>query len=71
MNEDKKGNLKGFLSVASVGIMMVAATLIGFAAGFYIDKIFSTKPFFTIIFTILGVAAGFKNIYTTIKKYGF
>lgn len=71
MEENSKGALKKAAWLSSLGIAMVVATVIGFAFGFYIDGIFSTRPLFTIIFTILGVAAGFKNIYTTIKKYGF
>lgn len=71
MEENNKGMFKKAARLSSLGIAMVVATMLGFAFGFYIDGVFSTKPLFTIIFTILGIAAGFKNIYTTIKKYGF
>lgn len=71
MEENNKGLFKKAAWLSSLGIAMVVATMLGFAFGFYIDGVFSTKPLFTILFTILGVIAGFKNIYTTIKKYGF
>ncbi len=57
----------GFLS--TIGITLVAATFLGFGIGYYIDKYLAkwfslhTKPVFTIIFTIFGVIAGFKNIF--------
>ncbi|MEK7802973.1 MAG: AtpZ/AtpI family protein [Deltaproteobacteria bacterium] len=50
---------------------MVVATFVGLYIGVYLDSIFSTKPWFTIIFLIIGIAAGFRNIYILIKKYGF
>lgn len=71
MGQDEgRGVLKGLATLASLGITLVVATFIGLAIGIYLDKKFSTKPWLTIIFLILGIAAGFKNIYTVIRKYG-
>jgi len=56
----------GFLS--TLGITLVAATFVGFAIGYYLDKWLSTKPILMIIFTIFGVAAGFKNLFGLIKN---
>jgi len=71
MGEEDKGLLKRLVWLSSVGISMVVATFIGLYIGVYLDSIFSTKPWFTIIFLIIGIAAGFRNIYILIKKYGF
>ncbi|MDP2690249.1 MAG: AtpZ/AtpI family protein [Deltaproteobacteria bacterium] len=68
--EEEPGVFKGLATLSSMGIAMVVSTLIGLLIGIYLDKVFSTKPWFTIIFLILGIAAGFKNIYEMIKKYG-
>ncbi len=57
--------------LASMGMAMVLTTLMGLAVGVYLDKTFGTAPWLMILFLILGIIAGFKNIYTTIKKYGF
>lgn len=51
----------GFLS--GVGIAMVAATFIGLAIGYYLDQWLDTRPWFTLIFLVIGVIAGFRNIY--------
>jgi ATP synthase protein I len=51
----------GFLS--GVGISMVAATFIGFGMGYYLDQWFDTKPWLTMIFLVIGIVAGFRNIY--------
>jgi Uncharacterized protein conserved in bacteria len=53
-----------------MGIQMVASTFIGLAIGIYLDRYFGTKPWLTILFLLFGIAAGFKNIYTTARKYG-
>jgi ATP synthase protein I len=39
------------------------AIFIGYYAGVYLDEYFGTKPYLTMIFLILGIIAGFKNIY--------
>jgi ATP synthase protein I len=59
-----------FLGVAStVGINLVISTFIGFAIGFFVlDKIFNTFPWFTIIFLILGITAGFKYLFKIARK---
>ena len=56
----------GFLS--GLGISMVAATLIGLAMGFYLDKWLDTRPWMTLIFLVLGIVAGFRNIYILTER---
>ncbi|MBI5561420.1 MAG: AtpZ/AtpI family protein [Deltaproteobacteria bacterium] len=63
------GTLRGVSMLASMGITMVACTFIGLLIGIYIDRHFDTNPWFTLIFLILGIAAGFKNIYTAARKH--
>lgn len=66
----KKGRFKGTAILASVGINLVVATFIGYLIGFYLDKYLGTEPWFTIIFLLVGITAGFKNLFTVTKKYG-
>lgn len=42
---------------------MVAATFIGLAMGFYLDKWLGTDPWFTLVFLLLGIVSGFRNIF--------
>lgn len=59
------------ISVAStVGIQIVLSTLIGFGIGYYLDEYllprflpFSTSPWLTIIFMLIGIAAGFTYLF--------
>ncbi|MCP3678619.1 MAG: AtpZ/AtpI family protein [Deltaproteobacteria bacterium] len=71
MEGGNRGFFKGMALLASLGISMVIATFIGLAIGIYLDRYLSTSPIFTIIFMVLGIAAGFRNIYLLVKRYGF
>ncbi len=66
-----QGRIRGMANLASLGIHMVVATFIGLFIGIYLDKYFSTAPWLMIVFFLLGIAAGFKNIFTAAKRYGF
>ena len=70
--KQKKGDFVRFLGVAStVGINMVATTFIGFAIGYWVvDKYLGTFPWFTGIFLLLGIIAGFKHLFKIARKMG-
>jgi ATP synthase protein I len=58
------------LNASTIGISFVTAIVIGTFMGYFLDKYFDTKPYLTLIFMILGVAAGFKNMIYFLKKSG-
>jgi ATP synthase protein I len=67
-NEKKqRRELFHLISVTStVGIQLVLSTFIGLAIGYFLDEHllprflpFNTSPWFTIIFLLIGIAAGF------------
>jgi len=47
---------------------MVAATFIGLAMGHYLDKWLGTAPWLTLIFLLLGIVSGFRNIYILTQR---
>ncbi|MBI5232946.1 MAG: AtpZ/AtpI family protein [Deltaproteobacteria bacterium] len=67
---EKKARLRGPLLMVTIGINMVVATFIGLMIGVWLDGVFSTKPLFTIAFLLFGIAAGFKNVFQVVKRYG-
>ena len=71
MPEQEKKQYKALMSLTSMGFATVISTLLGFWFGLYLDGVFGTAPWLMILFLILGVIAGFRNIYMTIKKSGF
>ena len=67
MDKDTKRSLMIVANVSSMGIAM-GLTIFGcFFLGVYIDKRFGTAHFFTFFFLLLGIFAGFKNIYGLIR----
>ena len=56
------------LRASLVGIHLVTATFLGLAMGYFLDKWLGTKPWLTMIFLLLGIAAGFKNMYQEVKS---
>jgi F0F1-type ATP synthase assembly protein I len=63
MNNDKKELFRNLAMVSSMGISVVMAIAIGVWFGLALDRWLGTKPWFFYIFLLIGIAAGFKNIY--------
>ncbi|HEY3064236.1 MAG TPA: AtpZ/AtpI family protein [Methylomirabilota bacterium] len=53
--------------VATVGITLVVATVIGLAGGYYGDRWLGTSPWLTLIGLVLGIAAGFVSLFRSVK----
>lgn len=53
---------------SSIGIAMVIAIFGSLYLGNWLDRKFGTLPYFTVIFLIIGVVAGFRNIYSVIMR---
>jgi ATP synthase protein I len=69
-SSSEKGELFRSLSSASmVGINLVTCTFVGFAIGYWVlDRFFNSYPWFTIIFLLLGIAAGFMYLFRFASK---
>ena len=63
MAEDKRQLFRTLSFLSSVGISMVAATFIGLAMGYYLDRWLGTNPWLTLIFLVIGIISGFRNIF--------
>jgi len=62
------GQYVEFTLLGMVGTQLVVSIFIGFGVGYWLDTKLGTKPLLMLVFGILGVAAGFLNIYRTVKK---
>jgi F0F1-type ATP synthase assembly protein I len=52
-----------WLNASIVGIQFPVAMALGYFWGKWMDGLFGTEPWLTIIFSILGVVAGFVNLF--------
>ena len=68
MNSDRRELFQNLAMVSSMGISVVLAIAIGVWFGLTLDRWLGTKPCFFYIFLLIGIAAGFKNIYVIAGK---
>lgn len=67
--EDReKSEFRQYLRFSTVGIEIGVALAIGILIGWYLDRLFGTKPWLTIAFTLFGIVAGFRNIIRLARK---
>jgi ATP synthase protein I len=59
---------KHFMQAWVVGLNLVLSTFVGLAIGYWLDKFFNTSPWLTIIFLVLGIIAGFRELFRMAKK---
>ena len=53
---------KQLLQASSIGLNLVLSTFVGLAIGYGLDSLFHSSPWLTIIFLILGIIAGFREL---------
>ena len=58
---------KSLGELASIGMTMVASTVIGLAAGYYGDRWLGTSPWLMLVGLLFGIAAGFVNLFRSVK----
>ena len=68
MKRETRRSIKELAYYSSLGLSVVLAIVIGLAIGVYLDKRFDTLPWCTLIFLVLGIVAGFRNMALAMKK---
>lgn len=74
MNQGNEKNKLRFLRelgpLSAIGIQFGVSIALGIWFGLYLDRKLGTAPIFFLILMLLGIAAGFVNLYRlTIKQY--
>jgi ATP synthase protein I len=60
--------LRQFGVLGSVGLHLVLGTFTGLAIGYFLDRIFGSNPWLTLLFLGFGVAAGFVNLFRVMRR---
>ena len=61
--------LNDYLRYSSLGIQLIVLLLAGMALGDWLDgKVGSSKPWFTILFTLLGLGGGLFQLFRDLFK---
>tara|TARA_Y100000590_G_scaffold64100_1_gene68866 strand:- start:612 stop:902 length:291 start_codon:yes stop_codon:yes gene_type:complete len=66
--KEKSSNAASLGKALKISTELVAAVAVGVAFGFILDNWFDTKPWLTIIFFFMGVAAGILNVIKSAKN---
>jgi ATP synthase protein I len=62
------GGLRGVGLLSTVGISLVLCSMMGFGAGYWVDKKLHSSPWGTIIGFLIGVVAGFVEMFNILRK---
>jgi ATP synthase protein I len=68
MKEDTRKALRLVGLASTLGLTIVIATFIGLALGLWLDRVFNTSPWLTVIFLIVGIVGGFRNFYLFMSR---
>jgi ATP synthase protein I len=68
MKRETRRSIKELAYYSSLGLSVSLSIFIGLAIGVYLDRRWDTSPWLTLIFLVLGILAGFRNIGLAIKK---
>ena len=53
-------------SMMHIGITIASCIIVGVFLGRFLDRVIGTSPWLLILFSLLGVAAAFKSIFSTL-----
>ena len=70
MPYDEPSVLRQLARLSTIGIALVAATAIGLLIGYGLDRLLGTTPWLTMVFALLGIAAGFLNLFRDVGLIG-
>jgi ATP synthase protein I len=59
---------RGLAELTSIGMTMVLCTVIGLAGGYFGDRWLGTSPWLTLVGLLLGIVAGFVNLFRSAKN---
>lgn len=62
------GAVELFYVAGTIGLQLVSATFIGLAMGYFLDQWLGTSPWLLIVFLLLGISAGFRDVYREAKR---
>lgn len=57
-----------FATAGTIGLHMVSGPIVGFAIGYGLDAWLETGPWMKLVFFLVGILAGFKNVYDDSRR---
>ncbi|MGE5849367.1 MAG: AtpZ/AtpI family protein [Candidatus Methylomirabilota bacterium] len=70
MPDEEPSVLRQLARLSTIGVTLVAATAIGLAIGYGLDRLLGTGPWLTMLFALFGIVAGFLNLFRDVGMMG-
>jgi len=64
----ERGTWKALGELSSIGLTLVISTVLGLVGGYYVDRWLGTTPWLLLIGLVLGIAAGFVNLFRSVSR---
>ena len=69
MNEKpRRPDLRRLAELSSLGLILPSSIAVGLFFGYLLDRLFNTRPWLLLVFTLLGVASGLTSLSRALKK---
>ena len=68
MDEKDRKLIRMLGALSTVGLTLVFATVIGLFIGLKLDAWLGTSPWLTAVFLVIGIIAGFRNLFVYVKR---
>ena len=69
-DDDKRKLYRQMCVFITIPFVLAIPPVMGWLIGEWLDSLFDTKPILMYVFIVLGFAAGFKEVYRIIKRFG-
>ena len=60
--------MESLATTGTIGMHMVSGPLVGFAIGYGLDAWLETGPWLKLVFLVIGIIAGFMNVYEDTQR---
>ncbi len=67
--EKKAAQYRKLSLLSTVGLMFPSSIGVGIAIGYFLDRWLGTQPWLLMLFALLGIAAGFVNLFRVVSKF--
>lgn len=68
MKRETVRHIREMAYYGSIGMSVALSIVIGLVIGIVLDRYFGTQPVLTLVFLVLGILAGFKNLLLAMNK---
>lgn len=63
------GELGRWTEMTSLGLLLPSSIIVGLVFGWLLDKVFGTRPWFLLIFFVLGAVSGVYSLFRALARY--